>query len=99
MHMADELEQMKRKRLEEMQKSQQAAERLKATLRSILDDEAYERMMNVKVANPEMYMGAAQGCVSICQRLGRKLGNKEVLLILRRMKAGEKETKITFDRK
>jgi DNA-binding TFAR19-related protein (PDSD5 family) len=97
--MADELELARKKKLEDMQKAQQQEEQLKAALRSILDDEAYERMMNVKVASPELFASAAQGCVSIYQRLRRRLGNKEVLLILRRMKGEEKETRITFDRK
>ncbi|VVB99369.1 Double-stranded DNA-binding domain protein [uncultured archaeon] len=97
--MADELELARKKKLEEMQKAQAQEEQVKSTLRTILDEEAYERMMNVKVASPELYMSAAQGCVSIYQRLGRRLGNKEVLMILRRMKGEDKETKITFERK
>ncbi len=97
--MADELELARKKKLEEMQRGQQQEEQVKATLRTVLDDEAYDRMMNVKVASPELYLSAVQGCVSIYQRLGRRLGNKELLLILRRMRGQEKETKITFDRK
>lgn len=97
--MDEDLEQARRKRLEDIQKAQQEEERIKATLRSILDDAAYDRMMNVKVASPELYMSAVQGCAAIYQRLGRRLGEKEVLLILRRMKGSEKETKITFERK
>ncbi len=99
MKLSDELEQIRKKKLEQLQKSQDAEEQIKSTLRKVLDDEAYERMMNVKVANPELYANAVQGCVAIFQRLGRKLGNKEVLMILRRLKGEEREPEITFERK
>lgn len=94
-----ELEQIRKKKLEDMQKKQEADEQIKAMLRAILDEEAYDRMINVKIANPELYAKAAQGCLSIYQRLGRKLGNKEVLFLLRRIKGGEEERRITFERK
>lgn len=97
--MSDGPEEARRKKLEEMQKNAQLEEQLRAALRSILDDPAYDRMMNVKVSNPELYLGAAQGCVSVSHRLGRKLGDNEVLLILRRLKGGDKETRIKFERK
>ncbi len=95
----EELEQTRKKKLKEMQKYQQAEAQIRILLRTILDDEAYDRMMNVNIANPELYRNAAQGCVSIYQKLGRKLGNKEVLFILRRIKSDKEETTIRFDRK
>lgn len=94
-----ELGEIRKRKLEEMQNARQQEEQIKATLRVILDEAAYDRMMNVKVANPSLYMSAVQGCAALYQRLGRKLGNKEVLLILRRLKGEEEETKITFERK
>jgi DNA-binding TFAR19-related protein (PDSD5 family) len=95
----EELGEIRKKKLEEMQNARQQDEQIKATLRVVLDDAAYDRMMNVKIANPSLYMSAVQGCVALYQRLGRKIGNKEVLLILRRLKGEEEETKITFERK
>lgn len=99
MALDEELEAARKRKLEDMQKRQDADSRIKTTLRAILDDAAYDRMVNVGIANPELYSKAAQGCVSIYQRIGRKLGSKEVLLVLRRMKGEDEGTKITFERK
>ena len=91
-----------RKRLEQRQmaEAKKAEEQLKATLRVVLEEDAYNRMTNVKLANSELYFGAAQHVVSLYKRFGRKIKDSEILLVLRRMKEGkEKETKISFERK
>ncbi|MBU0586637.1 hypothetical protein KJ780_03925 [Candidatus Micrarchaeota archaeon] len=98
----DELESAKKRKIADMQKQRDSGaeeEKIKALLRRVLDDAAYDRIMNVRIVNPQLYMAAAQGCVSVFNRLGRTLGEKELLLILQRMKADEKETKIKFERK
>ncbi|MFA5076941.1 MAG: DNA-binding protein [Candidatus Micrarchaeia archaeon] len=95
----EDIEQARMKRLKELQEAQKAEEQVKAAMRAMLDDSGYDRMMNVKLASPELYAQAVQGCAGVYQRLGRRLGEREVLLVLRRLKGGERETKITFDRK
>ena len=100
--MAEDLEELRKKKLEQLKSEQgrQAEdEKLKSALRSIMDDTAYNRMMNVKIANPAVFNMAAQGCMSVYSRLNRALGEKEVLMILRKVKGEEKQTSITFDRK
>lgn len=94
-----ELEQVEKKKFEDRMKESEAENKLKATLYRILDEQAYNRMMNVKVANPDVYVAAAQGCISVFSRLGRKLSDQQVLLILKSVKGEEKKTKITFERK
>ncbi|MDD5337154.1 MAG: DNA-binding protein [Candidatus ainarchaeum sp.] len=95
----DELENARAKRLKEMQEAQKEDEQIRAAMRAMLDENGYNRMMNVRLASPELYAQAVQGCASVYQRLGRKLGEREILLILKRLKGGERETKITFERK
>ncbi len=96
--MSQELEHIKKKRNEELQKTKHEEE-IKTTLRIILDETAYGRMMNIRIASPEFYMNAVEGCISVYQRVRRKLSDGELLIILRRLKGMEKETKITFERK
>lgn len=96
--MSTESERTKKKRQEDIQKLQYEEE-IKTTLRTILDETAYGRMMNIRIATPAFYMNAAEGCVSVYQRVKRKLNDNELLLILKRLKGAETKTKITFARK
>ena len=106
----EELEAMKKRRVQERQSrsdwQQQTEERkkteeqLKTTLRVVLEDGAYQRLMNVKLVNSQLFLTASQHLVALFKRFGRKLNDAEVLLVLRKLKEGEeKETKITFNRK
>ncbi|MEW5996894.1 MAG: DNA-binding protein [Candidatus Micrarchaeota archaeon] len=69
---------------------------LKAALRLCLTPEAYERLMNVRLAKPELYAAAARQVLAYAKRGGKKLGDAEVLALLRMMRGGERETKIVF---
>ncbi len=99
----NEEEQVKKKKRSEQQhlmEARKAEEQLKATLRVVLEEDAYNRITNVKLANAELFLSAAQHIVSIYKRIGRKIKDEELLSILRRIKEGsEKETKISFERK
>ncbi|MEW6528755.1 MAG: DNA-binding protein [Candidatus Micrarchaeota archaeon] len=92
-------ERIRKKKLNEIQQRRKAEAEIKTMLRAILDSDAYDRMTNVNIANPELYAKAVQGCVSVYQKLGRKLGTKEVLFILKRIKSEQEEPSITFERK
>ena len=92
----EELEEIKNKKAE----GKKAQEQLKATLRLALDEEAYERLMNVSVANKEVYLTAAQNVLMFYKRAGRKITESEVLSLLRAIKdQNEKKTTITFHKK
>jgi DNA-binding TFAR19-related protein (PDSD5 family) len=94
--MMEDSEAEKRKKLE----SKKAEEQLKTTLRMALDDAAYDRLMNVGLANKELYLTAAKNLLMAYQRAKRKLTDKEVLAFLRAIKEQtETKTSITFNRK
>ena len=95
-------EEIRRKKLEELRKRQAEAEQLeqiKAALRLALQQDAYQRMMNVLLANQELFNGAVRYVLSLYQKIGRKLTDEEVRMILVRLKGKEKEVEISFKRK
>jgi DNA-binding TFAR19-related protein (PDSD5 family) len=92
----EEEEEIKKKRLE----AKKIEEQLKTTLRVALDEDAYERLMNVSVANKELYFVAAKNALTFYKKAGRRLRDDEILALLRAIKGQtEKETKITFHKK
>lgn len=95
-------EEIKRKKLENLRMRQQKSEKLeqvKMALRVALNHHAYERMMNVMLANPELFQGAVQYILALYQRVGRKLTDDEVKQVLLRLKGEEKEPEISFKKK
>ncbi|MFH1785666.1 MAG: DNA-binding protein [Candidatus Micrarchaeota archaeon] len=95
--MSDEdLEQVKKRKLE----ARKTQEQLKATLRMALDEGAYNRMMNVAVANEELYLTAAKNVLMYFKRAERKITETELLSLLRAIKEqNETKTTITFHKK
>ncbi len=92
----DEEEEIKKKRLE----AKKIQEQLKTTLRVALDEDAYDRLMNVSVANKELYLVAAKNALMFYKKAGRRLRDDEILTLLRAIKGQtEKETTITFHKK
>ncbi|MBD3210598.1 hypothetical protein GF318_04430 [Candidatus Micrarchaeota archaeon] len=80
--------------------AKKAEEQLKTTLRAVLDDDAYERMTNVSLANRDLYLAAAKNSLMLYKRLGRKITENELLSLLRAIKEHtEKSSNITFQRK
>ncbi len=93
-------EEMKKKKIEEYKKMQEAAkieEQLKSALRIALEEDAYERMMNVSYANKELYVNAAQRVLMAFKQARRKVTEDEVLFLIRSLK-GDKETNIRWVR-
>jgi DNA-binding TFAR19-related protein (PDSD5 family) len=91
-----EEEEIKKKRLE----AKKAEEQLKSALRGALNEEAYERLMNVSIANRELFLVAAKNALMYFKRTGRRVSDQEILSLLRAIKGQtEKETKITFHKK
>ena len=91
-----EEEEIRKKRLE----AKKIEEQLKTTLRVALEEDAYERLMNVSVANKELYLIAAKNALMFYKKAGRRLRDDEILTLLRAIKGQtEKETTITFHKK
>ncbi len=86
--------------MSDKKESREQEQKLKSTLRFALDEDAYERLMNVSIANKEMYLIAAKNLLMLYKRMGRKITESELLSLLRAIKAQrENETKITFQKK
>jgi DNA-binding TFAR19-related protein (PDSD5 family) len=93
---AEGIEQLKRKRLE----ARKMEEQLKSALRSVLDEAAYDRLMNVSVANKELYIMAAKNLLAAAKQARRKITDAELLSFLRAIKEQtETKTSITFHKK
>ncbi|MFH0737539.1 MAG: DNA-binding protein [Candidatus Micrarchaeota archaeon] len=92
----DGLEKVRKEKLE----AKKAQEQLKSTLRMALEEPAYERMMNVALANNELYLTAAKNALMFYKRAGRKIKDSEVLSLLKAIREQtETKTTITFHTK
>ena len=92
----EELEQARKKKLE----TKNAQEQLKATLRVALDGAAYDRIMNVAVANEDIYLSAAKNVLVYFKQTGKRITESELLSLLRAIKEqSETKTTITFHKK
>jgi len=90
------LEDARAKRLD----AKKAQEQLKSTLRGALDEAAYARLMNVSVANNELYLTAAKNVLMFYKRAGRRIREEELLQLLRAIKEQtETKTTISFHKK
>ncbi|MBD3397862.1 hypothetical protein GF412_01790 [Candidatus Micrarchaeota archaeon] len=97
--LAEGLEEARKKKLEQYQQeaeAQKKEEQVKAMLRMALSENAYERLMNVKLANAQLYGAAANQVFGLYQKAGRKLTEKELIAILKAIKGSQREPKITF---
>lgn len=96
----DELRKRRQAELAQRAEAKRAAEQLKGALRTALDEDAYNRMMNVAAANEDFYLMAAKQVIMAFRRVGRRITEKELVGLLRAMKEQtEKETSITFHKK
>ena len=92
----EELDKIRKEKLE----AKKAQEQLKATLRMALEAPAYDRLMNVAVANNELFLTAAKNALMLFKRAGRQLTEDEIVTLLRAIKdQSEKKTTITFHKK
>ena len=95
--MEDEIREKKLEEYEKMQESAKIEEQLKSALRIALEEDAYERMMNVSYVNKELYVNAAQRVLMAFKQAQRKITEDEVLFLIRSLK-GDKETNIRWIR-
>ncbi len=94
-----DLESARKEKLEAYQQEGEAKkkeEQVKGMLRMALTEEAYDRLMNVKLANAQLYAIASNQIFNLYQKAGRKISEKELIALLQAIKGKSRETKITF---
>lgn len=89
-----------RKKYEQMQQAAAQEAELKAVMRRVLAPEAYERVMNVKISNPQLYGQLVSAIAYLVQtgRIDKQLSEEQIVQLLKRM-TEKRETKIEFKRK
>lgn len=89
-----------RRRLADAVKSAQLEQQKKDIMRQFLDDGAFERLMNIKVSNPELYNQLVNLVVSLAQsnRVSGKITEKQLVSILEKM-TSKREPTIEFKHK
>ena len=102
--MADEEEQRYqkelRKRVSEAVRNAQIEQQKKELMKQFLDSAAYERIMNIKVSNPELYEQLVGLIISLAQsnRIKGKMSEEQLRSILERI-TYRKEPTIEFKHK
>jgi len=71
-----------RTRIQEMQRAQLADRRLRAMLAQILEGKAFERFMNVRISNPELYANVSNALVYAYKKVRRRITEDELLAML-----------------
>lgn len=81
--------------------AQQAELQLKKMLTVVLEESAYQRLMNVRLSNPELYLKVANAVMHLYQKMRRRVTEKELITIINMNLAVSKqpETKIHIKRK
>ena len=92
----EELRAAQQKRLQQLQADQQKRE----LLRKMMDPGAYERMTNVRMANPDLYENVVSSLAQIAQsgRRMERITEEQLVGLLTKMTA-RPETKIEFKKK
>ncbi len=90
-----------RKRLEELQKQQEQDAQVKSLLKQLLEPAAYERLLNVKLSNPELYSKIVQMLAMLYQqgRLKSKVDEPTLKALLSKIIGQKHEGSISFQRK
>jgi len=89
-----------RKKVAEAVKAAQLEERKKEILKQFLDPKAYERVMNVRASNHDLYNQLVSLIVSLAQsnRVSGKITDEQIMSILQKL-TYKPEPKIEFKRK
>ena len=90
---------MRRELLKRYKQAQQE-QQIRTYMQRALDAKAYERLMNIKVSNRELYMQLAQLLINIVQsnRLGGKITEKQLMELIGKV-SPKSDSKIEFKRK
>jgi DNA-binding TFAR19-related protein (PDSD5 family) len=89
-----------RKQIQKAMRDAQIEQQKKAMVRQTMDDKAYERLMNIRVSNRELYSQLVDMIISLAQskRLSGKLTEAQLVEVLKRITAKE-EPEISFRHK
>ena len=88
---------MNEEQLEEVRKARELELRKRLFSQQVLSGEAFERLMNIRAANPELYAQIVELLVALRQagRLQARLSDEEFRKLLERVMPAKRETKIT----
>lgn len=89
-----------KKALVQQYKMMQAEQQRKEVMQKLLEPNAYERLMNIRAANPELYTQMVNLVISLAQsqRINGKLTEQQLIMILQKVTA-RPESKIEFKHK
>lgn len=87
-------------RMEEYRKKLMQEQQKKLFLRQVLEEKAYERIMNVRLSSPETYQQVYSLLTYLAQQgqIKGKVSEEKLLALMQKMRE-KKETKISFARK
>ncbi len=85
-----------KKRLAELQAKQQAEEQARMLLKTVLDSQAFERLGNVKLSNPQLYAQVVQVIAYLYQnkQIAGKMDDGQLKQILAKFLSHRRETTI-----
>jgi DNA-binding TFAR19-related protein (PDSD5 family) len=87
-----------KKELKKILEKKRKDEEIKKLMAKILEGDAYERLMNVKISNYELYMNVVNNLIYFYQKVGRKISDEELLMLLEKF-TKKREGEIKFYRK
>ncbi|MCL5262617.1 MAG: DNA-binding protein [Candidatus Marsarchaeota archaeon] len=89
-----------KKALSKLYKQMEQDQQIRSMLRQLLDDGAYERMMNIRVSNSELYTQLARLIVSLAQsnQIAGRITEPQLVSLLGRL-TSRPDTKIEFKHK
>ncbi len=95
------LDELRKKQLEELQRKQAETAQKRALVRQILDDGAFSRISNIRLANSGLYDQLADLLLRLAQsgQLKGKISEAQLVALLSRLTENRKEPQITFKRK
>ncbi len=74
-------------------------EQMKMALRQICDFSAYDRMTNVLMTNPKLFAHASQRIIQYASKTGKKVNEREVMVLLSNLRDAPKTGNISIKRK
>ena len=98
----EELRQRRMQQLAELRQRQELENQKKNAMLQTLEPEAYERLMNVRIANEDLYNQVVSTIVYLMRQgnLKGKITDEQLRKVLAQLSgAGAKESKIEFKRK
>ena len=95
------MDDLRKKQVEELQKRQVEESQKRAIMRQLLDDSAFSRLSNIRLANQDLYNQLVMLLMRLYQSgtVRGKISEKQLVELLTRLSGQKRETKIQFMRK